>query len=47
MYDDLIGVLKESQKALATRALKGQSSALGTMINTGVLAGALSLTSDD
>lgn len=47
MYDDLISVLKESQKALATRALKGQSSAIGTMINTGVLAGALSLTSDD
>ena len=47
MYDDLISVLKESQKALATRALKGQSSALGTMVNTGVLAGALSLTSDD
>lgn len=46
MYDDLIGVLKESQKALATRALKGQSSALGTMVNTGVLAGALSLTDD-
>ena len=47
MYDDLIGVLRESQKALATQALKGQSSPLGTMINTGVLAGALSLTSDD
>lgn len=47
MYDDLIGVLRESQKALATSALKGQSSALGTMINTGVLAGALSFTSDD
>ncbi len=47
MYDDLIGVIKESQKALAARALKGQSSPLGTMINTGVLAAALSLTSDD
>jgi hypothetical protein len=44
MYDDLIGVLKESQKALATRALKGQSSPLGTMVNTGILAGALSIT---
>lgn len=43
MYDDLIGVLKESQKALAVRALKGQSSPLGTMVNTGILAGALSL----
>jgi hypothetical protein len=44
MYDDLIGVLKESQKALASRALKGQSSPLGTMVNTGILAGALTLT---
>jgi hypothetical protein len=44
MYDDLINVLKESQKALAVRALKGESTPLSTMTNTLILAGALSLT---
>jgi hypothetical protein len=44
MYDDLINVLKESQKALAVRALKGESTPLSTMTNTLILAGALSVT---
>lgn len=43
VYDGMIVSLKEDQKQLAKRALGGQTSAIGSLVSTAALAGALQL----
>jgi uncharacterized protein (DUF3820 family) len=41
MYDAYISSMEENQKVLASLALKGENNPIGTLVKTGVLAGAL------
>ena len=41
MYDAYISSMEENQKLLASLALKGENNPIGTLVKTGVLAGAL------